>query len=195
MKRKYIIAVIMLLVLISLIPSNLIYAEAGKLIPDGNSGSLLNEWVNSGIKNIILKGNKYYDFVGKYPDYNHYSKKFILSYKEVDFSLEFDPEKFGIEWGGLNEIKWANGGILENLEQYQGTIPERKDYNNFIPKTFREPIPDKINIKGGTFNNQFKDGSLKVDFIPFGITDQDESEYEEIPLGISVQDEREHMSL
>ena len=185
----------MLLVLISLIPSNLIYAEAGKLIPDGNYGSFLNVKVDGGIKNIILKGNKYYDFVGKSTDNNHYSKKFILSYKEVDFSLGFDPEIFGIEWGGLNEIKWGNGEILENMEQYQGSILERKDYNNFIPKTFREPVQDKINTKGGTFNNQFKDGSLKVDFIPFGITDQDESEYEEIPLGISVQDEREHMSL
>ncbi len=195
MKKKHIITIMILVVLISLMPFNFIYAEAGKLMSDGNSGSLLNVWVDGGIKNFILKGNKYYDFVGEYTDYNHYSKKFILSYKEFDFSLRFDPEKFGIEWGGLDEIKWANGGILKNLEQYKDTAFEEQDYNNFIPKTFNEPVPDKINSGSSSFNNQWKDGSLKVDFIPFGITDQSEIEYEEIPLGISVQDEREHMNL
>ncbi len=189
------IIIITLVVFIFFIPSNFIYADTHSVIVCENFGIDLNDWVNSGIDNFILKGNKYQNFVSGYPGNDQYSERLTLYYKESVFSVKFDPEKFGIEWGGLHEIKWANGGVLENMEQYQSITFAKQGNNYSIPKTPGEPFQDKINTESGSFKNQWKDGSLKVDFIPFGISDQNEKEFTDIPLGISVQSEDEHINL
>ena len=173
-------------------PSNLIHAEADKVITGGKFGIPL---VDGGIKSFVLKGNNYHGFISNYTDYGNYSETFILSYNSIEFSLSFDPEIFGIEWGGLRKVKWANGGILKNHEEYRDFVFTGKTNNYIIPKTFNDPLPDKINIKNGSFKNQWKDGSPKVGFIPFGVFDQREEEYSEVPLGFSVQSEDEHMNL